>query len=269
MTLADRVGVDVGVRLSVEDAIEWAGSHDVPHVDVRLGERLATGVSEDEAREIREACEVHGVELGLHTLSAVNMAEKTPFVDDATDEYLRAYVDAAARLDAGWVIVHGGYHFTHDVDERVEAGVERLRGGLEYAADRDVDLLLENHNPEPEAAEVHYVPTSPDECEQFFDALPESNLSWAFNPPHANLHPAGVEGFADELDLGRCREVRLNDNRGTHEEHLPIGEGTIDFAGLLDRLEADGYEGPITLAYGDLDAMLAGRERLAEIDARR
>lgn len=266
MSLSDRVGVDVGVGLSVEEAVEWAAENGVPHVDVRLGERLEDGFSEDEAAAIREACESGDVELGLHTLSAVNVAEKTPYLADATDEYLRAYVDAAERLAADWVIVHGGYHFTDDAEERFEAGIARLRRTIEYADGKDLTLLLENHNPEPDEAEVHYIPTTPEECERFFDALPD-DVGWAFNPPHANLHPKGIDGFIDEMDVARCGEVRLNDNRGTHEEHLPIGEGTIDFAGLLDRLDDAGYDGPFTLAYGDLADMLEGRDRIDEIAA--
>lgn len=260
-TLRERIGVDVGTRLAIEDAIEWAGEHDVRYVDVRLDDRLEGGFDDEEAAAIRDACDANDVELGLHTLSAVNVAETAPIVRGAVGEYLDAYVDAAARLDARHVVVHGGYHFTGDAEERIEAGIARLDRALDRARERDVRLLLENHNPEPERAEVHYVPTSPAEFERFFEAL---DPDWAFNPPHANLDPAGIEGFADAFPLERCGEVRLNDNRGTHEEHLPPGEGEIDFAALFDRLEGV-YDGPYVLAYGDLEEMLDGREYLLEV----
>ena len=38
-----------------------------------------------------------GIRLGLHTSSAVNVAELAPLVGDAVDAYLQAYVDAAVR----------------------------------------------------------------------------------------------------------------------------------------------------------------------------
>ena len=47
---------------------------------------------------IAEACKRHGLHLGLHTLSAVNVAEISPFLRNAVDRYLQAYVDLAARL---------------------------------------------------------------------------------------------------------------------------------------------------------------------------
>ena len=44
---------------------------------------------------MRAACERHGIHLGLHTASAVNVAEYAPYVGDAVERYLGAYVDAA------------------------------------------------------------------------------------------------------------------------------------------------------------------------------
>ena len=46
-----------------------------------------------------EAAAKAGGTIALHTLSAVNVAEISPFMSEAVDAYLRAYVDAAKRLD--------------------------------------------------------------------------------------------------------------------------------------------------------------------------
>ena len=94
---------------------------------------------------------------GLHTLSAVNIAEYAPYLAEAADQYLRAYIDIAKALNAGWVDVHAGYHFTSDVAQRQVAGLERLKRAVGYAEDQGVLLLLENLNWEPEHAEVHYL----------------------------------------------------------------------------------------------------------------
>ena len=87
MVLADRIGIDIGRRLRLEDAIQWAATHDVGYIDIQL-DTAANGLrSFDAARAagIRQACERHGVHLGLHTLSAVNVAEYSPYVAEAVD----------------------------------------------------------------------------------------------------------------------------------------------------------------------------------------
>ena len=114
MTLRDRIGIDVGRRLRLEEAIAWAAAHNVRYVDIQLdtADNALTSFDDARAAGIREACQKYGVHLGLHTLSAVNVAEYSPFVAEAVDQYLRGYVGVYGSLGAEWIVVHAGYHFT-------------------------------------------------------------------------------------------------------------------------------------------------------------
>src|SRR5204862_7141987 len=96
----------------------------------------------------------------------------SPFLRDATDRYLTAYIDLAARLRAEWVVVHGGYHFTSDVHLRRQAAIDRLKRAVAYAEERGVLLLLENLNGEPERAEVHYMPDTLEDTVRYFEQIP-------------------------------------------------------------------------------------------------
>jgi len=40
-------------------------------------------------------------------------SEFSNFFRQAADEYLQAYIDMATRLDAEWIVVHAGFHFTN------------------------------------------------------------------------------------------------------------------------------------------------------------
>src|SRR5438128_2210421 len=106
MRLRDRIGVDVGRRLRIEDAIEWAAAHQVRYIDVQLdtADNAFTRIDDARAKAVRSACERRGVHLGLHTSSAVNVAEYSPHVAEAVDRYLEGYVDAYARLGAEWIV---------------------------------------------------------------------------------------------------------------------------------------------------------------------
>jgi len=269
MTPRERLGIDVGGRAPIEDAVAWAGGHGVRFLDVCLEGDPAPNAPDrlDAARvaEIRRLCERHRVHLGLHTLSGVNVAETTPLVAEATDAYLRAYIDLAARLGAAWIVVHAGFHFTSDYAARRAASVARLARAVEHAERARVRLLLENLNREPEHAEVRYLAFSLEECRDYFHRLDSPHLGWAFTVNHAHLVPEGIDGFLDALGAGRIGEVRLADNRGDREQHLRPGEGTIDFGRLFRRLEGAGYRGHYMLAFGSRDDMLAGRETLARL----
>ena len=264
--LFDRIGVDINQKLPLETAVEWAVEHEVPYIDLCLDqtpELLQKGSSR--WRKARTQLEKAGIRLGLHTLSAVNIAETSPYVSEATDGYLAAYMSAAQHLGAGWIVVHGGYHFGSDKKPRMDAAVARIARAAKAAEKRKVRLLLENLNPEPERAEVHYLCADLEECRYYFDRLDSPALGWSFTVNHAHIQPNDITQFMKGLDMKRCGEVRLADCRGTHEEHLRPGEGTIDFPALFAAIEKSGYRGHYMQAFGSLDDMLKGRQTLADL----
>ena len=267
MTLRERIGVDLGGRRRLEDGLAWAAAHDLQYVDACLegapDHPNAPGTwTAERVAAVRATCERHGIQLGLHSASAVNIAETSPLLADAAERYLETYVELAGRLGAGWIVVHGGYHFTGDFAARLAASVARLQRAAAHAERARVRLLLENLNREPEHAEIRYLAHNLEECREYFGRIQSSSLGSAFTVNHAHLVPEGIDGFLDTMDVGRCGEVRLADSHGRWEEHLRPGEGTIDFRRMFQRLEGGGYRGHYMMAFGSLDDMLAGREHL-------
>lgn len=265
--LFHRIGLDFGARLPIDELIGYCIEHDVRTADIRLGDTgnefstFSRNRNQDLARRLDKA----GISLGLHTLSAVNVAEFAPYLSEAVDEYLTSYIDIADQMGAKWIVVHAGYHFTACYERRKRTALERLQRIGEYAKKRNVRLLLENMNPEPADAEVKYLAQDPEECRYYFDDLDSSVFSWSYTVNHAHMLPVGIEGFFNEMGrLGheRLGEVRVADNKGGKEEHLYPGEGTIDFNAMFDLIEGSGYDGPYTLAFGTLADMLRGRNDL-------
>jgi sugar phosphate isomerase/epimerase len=265
MTLRDRIGVDLGGRRSLDDGLAWAAAHDVHYVDTCLEgapdhPNAPVTWTVTRVSALRKACERHQIHLGLHSSSAVNVAETSPLLTEAADHYLKSYVELAGLLGAEWVVIHAGYHFSGDFQARQASSLERLQRAAGLAERAGVHLLLENLNREPEHAEIRYLAHNLEECRYYFDKIQSPNLGWAFTVNHAHLVPEGIDGFLDAMDLRRCGEVRLADSHGRYEQHLRPGEGTIDFARMFRRIEGAGYRGHYMMAFGTLDDMLKGRE---------
>ena len=267
MALKDRIGIDIGRRAKLEDGIAWAAKNGVRYIDIQLdtAANALTTFDDRRAAGIREACEEHGISLGLHTLSAVNVAEYSPFVADAVEEYLKAYVDIYPRLGAKWIVVHAGYHFGSDKQMRMDAGLERLKRLAGYAEKKGARILLENLNKEPADAEVHYLAHTVEEWRYYFERISSPAFALSFTANHAHLVPEGIEGFVDALDMGMVHEVRLADCfRNGHEVHLKPGAGNLDFGDMFRRIEGKGFKGHYTNAFTTLDDMLWARDYLAE-----
>ena len=266
MKLRDRIGIDLGRKIRLEEGIEWAVNNDVHFIDVQLdtAENALPTFDAKRCAGVRRQIDKHGIRLGLHTNSAVNVAEYSPHVADAVTDYLKSYVDVFPRLGASWMVVHAGYHFTKDKTMRMEAGRERLARVVAHAEKRKALLLLENLNKEPEDAEVHYLAHTVEEWQYYWDIQsPAFKLSFTAN--HAHLVPEGIEGFVQALDFKRVGEVRLADcYRNGHEIHLQPGAGNLDFGQLFALIEGMGYKGHYTNAFGSLGDMLAGRDVLVE-----
>lgn len=250
--MSERFGFDAPRGRPLEDLVQWAGDHGFHYIDFQadLPPNHLASFDQERIRRVRALCEQYEVRLGIHPSSAINNAEYVPIMAEAVDEYLFANLDLAARLGCGWLIAHGGYHFG-DLERRRTAAIERLQRLVERAERTEVTLFFENHNKEPDHAEIHYLPHNVEETQWFLDVLPAPRCRWAFNVAHGHLVPEGWQGFLDTFGVSRIGQVRLNDNRGDYEIHLVPGEGTIDFPALFTRLRQEGYTGWFSLGFGD------------------
>ena len=266
MSLRDRIGLDAG-KTRLEDAIQWAIDNEFYFLDFNAdtGPNHMDKWTVDRARNVRDMCKSNNISIGLHTLSAVNVAEFSPFVSQAVEEYMQASVDLANLLNCSWTVVHAGYHFSGDIPERKKASLDRLRRIAKYGADTGQRILLENLNFEPKKAEVHYLAHTIEETREYFDEINPEHLGWAFTANHSNLVPEGIDGFLDAFGIERIGEVRLADNDGNYEVHLIPGEGNIDFNNLFTRLEGTGYKGHYSMAYGSDEQRIESRNQLSTL----
>ena len=249
----------------LEQALEWATERGFRRVDFNADgpANYPSTFTPERIRAVRRLAGNRGVQLGIHSSSAVNMAEITPVMAAAADEYLRQNLDLAQALGCGYVICHGGFHFTSDREDRLAASVERMQRAADWAAARGVDVYFENHNKEPDEAEIHYLPRDVAEARRFFDAVRSPRFKWACNVGHAELVPDGFDGFLDAFGVERIGQVRLHDTHGRYEEHLLPGQGIVDFRRVFRRLGSLGYTGPFTLDFGTPEDRAAWRDTFA------
>jgi sugar phosphate isomerase/epimerase len=268
MSFAERIGIDVGKRARIEDGIQTAIQNGIKYLDLKIDIAPNNVESLDDARVagIRRLCDDNGIKIGIHTMSAVNIAEVAPHVRDGVDRYIFGHMDACKRLGGEWLVVHAGYHFTSDFEMRRDAGLDRLLRMSAYAEKIGIDLRLENMNKEPADAEVKYLGYNLEETQWYFERLTSPRLRWAFTANHAHLVPEGIPAFIDGLDISRCDEVRLADCwRNGKEIHLRPGEGDLDFGDLFRRLDRAGFKGHYINAFGSLQDVIDGRVTLGKI----
>jgi len=82
------------------------------------------------------------------------------------------------------------------------------------------------------------------------DASGATNLGVNVDTGHANLHNVGVRRFIEAAGQ-RIMTTHLQDNFGHLDEHLPPGEGTIDWKETIEAFLAVGYGGVFMVEISD------------------
>jgi sugar phosphate isomerase/epimerase len=211
----------------------------------------------DRARiaRVRRLMDRSGLRCGLHSASFVNSAEIMPLVRKAVVADMKAYVDLTKALACEYLVIHMGFHFSVYLDRVKRALYDTLAEVTEYGERKRIPLVIENMNHMGPASEFRYLGVTTEEFADLFRRIRSPYLGLALDAAHGNLLPGGTGRFV-RLFGDRIHEVQLSDNRGTIDEHLAAGEGTLDFGALFRQLGAIDYAGPLIIELRDVEAKL-------------
>jgi sugar phosphate isomerase/epimerase len=115
-----------------------------------------------------------------------------------------------------------------------------MRELTQFGTQLNVELMLEN--PPPQGI---YPLEGIDYFAQVIDSVPK--LRFHFDVAHAYIE-AGMKGVQQYLDAfgDKLVHVHLHDNHGKQDEHLPLGQGKIDFRKVVKALKEIDYCRTIT-----------------------
>lgn len=88
-----------------------------------------------------------------------------------------------------------------------------------------------------------------------------TDLEVTFDIGHA-FTAGQTDAMLDMFD-GRIGNIHIHDNNGLKDEHLTIGEGKIDFPGIIGRL--GGYKGRYIIESKSLESAVCSRDRLSKM----
>ncbi len=215
-------------------------------------------------KEIVRALEDKGLGLVCHLPTFVTTADLTESLRRASVEEMHRSLKVAAELGAGKVVLHPSMlgfmgAFVRDV---VNGYAYDFLSGMVTIANRlGITICLENMFPR------YGIGVEPEEFRAFFEAFPE--LKMTFDTGHAHIDDPGgkrLKGLVREFGT-RIGHLHISDNKGHLDDHLAVGQGTIDFVDLVQRLKEVGYDDTVTFEVFDpnRDMLVASRERIRSL----
>jgi sugar phosphate isomerase/epimerase len=198
-----------------------------------------------------DACETANLERGLAESGLDAVSIHTPFggsLDLADPEPHHRHAAICAALTAGaalgrlggrLVIVHPSDLKRHeqDVPARLADAAESLAHLADHCARAGLTLVVESPLP-------HLIGGSPDEFESLLRDLPPA-VGVCLDTGHTHL--GGHWHQFLEVAGQRLMHVHANDNRGSWDDHLPPGDGHVDWDAIARSLTGAGFTGWIML----------------------
>lgn len=174
--------------------------------------------------------EAEGLSLSLHAPTGdVNLLSRNPGARWFAEGELSRTLALAARLGARYVTVHLGYRSTGAPGELpVDAAMEALRRLRRRAEDLGIALCLEN---DPKEDFLYLW-----DLNEHLRWLEELDLLGTQDLGHAwTAHGSDALGLIEKA-APRITVVHVSDNRGEHDDHLPLGDGVIPMESVLPLL---------------------------------
>ncbi|MBW1695414.1 MAG: sugar phosphate isomerase/epimerase [Deltaproteobacteria bacterium] len=206
----------------------------------------------------------HGIRYGLHSASFVNSAEIEPTVRKAVQQHLMDYMELAHRLEAEYIVLHFGYHFSLFMDEVFRCLIENYKPVVELAEKYDLPIGIENMNKVHEECEIVYLGVTIEEFKRVFEALPSKHFGLTLDVAHASLLPGGPKSFMDAFP-DKIISTHISDNDLYLDRHLPVGEGKVDFRAVFQQLISLGFTGTLNIELKKNDERLLSKQRLEPI----
>lgn len=171
---------------------------------------------------------------------------------------IKASLDFARDIGASLVVIHGAPGLTampagewskqtpspSKKSTKLMEEEEFLVRALKTVADYAPDILLGLEN----LVYPHELYRSPKELFDLIRSVNRSNVGLNLDVGHALLCGYSAADFVNLL-ADDLFHVHLHDNHGTVDEHLPLGQGVVDYVGAIQALKQIDYQGVVNLEF--------------------
>jgi len=199
-----------------------------------------------------------GIEWLIHApVSDVNLMSPNRSMRVEAERQLMQTILLAREIACRRIVFHVGGRprmGLFDPERGFIQAVEIINRLLVEASKYDIVLLLENDPVVPGLAAI-----TPEACSGFIQAF-DGKLGFLLDVGHANMVSSTAASRFIQLLASSLQGVHINDNNGGMDEHLGMGEGTVNMPRIMEELEAVSFEGELILELLAPEKLLLGRK---------
>ncbi len=246
--------------LPVLDEIEAIGRLDLDFFELAMDPPQAHhGLIRRQKEKIIRRVERWKMGLVCHLPTFVYTAHLSDAIRQASVDEVISSLETACDLGAEKAVVHPGSIdglAVYVPDFATSLVIDSLATIYRRAEELGISLCIENMFP----GVGPFV--EPEDFESIFASFPQMKL--VLDMGHANIDDLSghravrfITQFADRLE-----HLHVSDNFGRMDEHLALGEGSVDWKSIVRALGQAQYDGTVTLEIFDEDRSAVSRSRV-------
>ena len=201
-----------------------------------------------------EALRTYNLKYTVHSpFVDLNLASLNKNVQKLSIAEVKKSIDLARELESEIVVVHPGRipFLSQPFElETIATTRESIKICGDYARDLGVEIAIENM---PKIESFLF-----QDIYELNKLLEELEMFMTLDVGHA--HTSGFK--ENELYFDSIKHLHLSDNNREFDEHLALGEGTIDFKAIFDTFNEKNYDGIYIIEVNDKESVVKSIEYL-------
>lgn len=219
----------------MDDAFQWV--YDLEDIGFQAWEVVGEGqqkLDEKVRAKVMDVYETTNLDISVHLpYSDLNIASVNQGIWEETLRQMLKCIELAsgfanlAVIHPGWLSPLGSYV----PDRAMEHMVKALQMLCDAADESGMSVAIENMINMDRLMCRH-----PEEMQALLEDVDRSNIGITFDVGHANTN-SNISDFFTEGIRANIVHMHLHDNNGEWDDHLPLGEGNIDWVMTMSHLK--------------------------------
>lgn len=237
------------------DEITWISENGFDFIDLTIE---PPGAYDFDVKKVKALLENFNLEAVGHTNPFLPFIFPVKSIRKACMDEFKRYIEIFCYLGIQLMNIHPSYNGPQMSDEdKIKENIEFFIKINELCMARDITLMVENFVKPFD---------SPMVFERIFSEIP--GIKMHLDVGHCNIGQEKnlTKGFFSKLN-DKIVHLHFSDNKGIHDDHLPLGCGNIDWKNIINIIKKSGYDKTITLEIFSphRDYLLFSRDKLKKM----
>ena len=233
----------------VEQCVDSALAHNLNHFEINLAPKHSHLHTFTKTRiaHLKHLSQKHGFSYSFHPSSSINLGHSVTYLRQKHISHIVKCINIGAQLGITHITLHLGNFGGHTImnyfrQEALKKVIKSLNTLIKISSEHQILLAIENSASLHNGSDTQMLGDNINDFKIIFNQIDSPWLGFCLDIGHANLNEGAVKYIEHFSEKIKC--VHYHDNYGYQDQHLEIGNGTVNWEDIIKDLKKIEYKGP-------------------------